>query len=201
MNTRKLHRKHKSKHQINFYSRKNGCHVWCESNLERNFALSLEFDGNVICYTTQPGTINVHGRSYTPDFLVMYKSKPAEFIEVKMFSVIDGDDEFTRKFQLNHSAIKQALRLNLVLKTDIDLRKVNLSTLDKLYRFLDVDIRHIYIDEDFPEYTSIAKLAMYLEKNAMGSIHEAWAMVAQKVYAPVEYSNLSYESEIVRTGY
>lgn len=200
MATRKLFRKHKSNHTIHFYSRKNGCHIWCETFLERNYALSLEFDDEVKCYTSQPDSIMVHGRRYTPDFLVVYKSKPAEFVEVKINDIVKRDKNFENTFSLNRTAIMELTRLNLVLKTDVDIRKVNITTLDRLYRFVDVNITNLKHIGEFPRQTSLADLAEYLDSKSLGGIVDAWALVAQKVYSPDDHSDFGYESMLTLNG-
>lgn len=77
-----------------FYSLKNQCHCWCESMLERDALLLMEFDDDIVAYKTQPISIqykDLQGnvRRYTPDYLFKRKSDGAfGFREVKMAAFV-----------------------------------------------------------------------------------------------------------------
>ncbi|WP_428035993.1 Tn7 transposase TnsA N-terminal domain-containing protein [Amphritea sp.] len=74
---------------LTFWSLKNDCAFFIESQLELHFALQLEFDDNVKSYETQPfkTTYSVSGkkRTYTPDFAVVNLNNETFIIEVKPY--------------------------------------------------------------------------------------------------------------------
>jgi hypothetical protein len=74
-------------HIVHFPSLKNGRVVVCESRLEADFALGLEFDQSIESYLPQPEKISVWvdsvAQSYTPDFRVLCLDGTLRLIEVK----------------------------------------------------------------------------------------------------------------------
>lgn len=67
--------------RVRFYSAKMKRIVWCESELEMSFCLSLEFDKEVESYREQPEKFELI--NYVPDFLVEYRGAKKVFYEVK----------------------------------------------------------------------------------------------------------------------
>ncbi|WP_107504037.1 TnsA endonuclease N-terminal domain-containing protein [Metapseudomonas resinovorans] len=71
---RKLTKGHYGRYLVCFPSRKNACQVICESLLEADYCLHLEYAEEVVAYFAQPETMSflVDGKTvtYTPDFLV-----------------------------------------------------------------------------------------------------------------------------------
>ncbi len=74
-------------HIVHFPSLKNGRVIVCESRLEADFALGLEFDRSVSSYLPQPKTIDVAVgsalHSYTCDFEAIHLAAPTKYWEVK----------------------------------------------------------------------------------------------------------------------
>lgn len=83
---RNLLRCHYGKNLIFFPSRKNHCQVVCESLLEADYCLILEFDQCVTKYQCQPEAVNFieSGKTinYTPDFLVN-TDEESFYVEIK----------------------------------------------------------------------------------------------------------------------
>lgn len=68
--TRNIRKGMSGKRVVFFPSVKNKALMPCESRLEADNCLELEFNDSVLCYQTQPFTFNLGGRnSYTPDTL------------------------------------------------------------------------------------------------------------------------------------
>jgi len=81
-----------------FPSALNGRCIGCESRLEQEFYLKLEFDRNVCSYEEQPfkisGEIGDKKVSYTPDCLINYRDgRPDRFVEIKYQNELDNNDE------------------------------------------------------------------------------------------------------------
>jgi len=95
MNNKQLPKGTWSKSIRYFYSMKNRTRFWCESLLERDALLQLEFDDGIEAYKAQPMSftyknINEKESRYTPDQLVKMKSdKSFIFREVKVGSRVD----------------------------------------------------------------------------------------------------------------
>ncbi|AMO77689.1 TnsA endonuclease N-terminal domain-containing protein [Pseudomonas sp. R3.Fl] len=83
---RNVTRCHYGKNVVFFPSRKNNCQVICESVLEADYCLLLEFDKQVLDYRSQPETLTLldDGETfiYTPDFCVN-SSEELFYVEVK----------------------------------------------------------------------------------------------------------------------
>ncbi|WP_169303169.1 TnsA endonuclease N-terminal domain-containing protein [Thalassotalea mangrovi] len=140
MKPRLIPSRHRSNPIINFFSHKNGCHMWCETYLEEKHALTLEFDNSVRSYTSQPGSLLINGKRYTPDFLVDYHSGKAEWHEVKHSGVIKRTPDFKKTFRLNRIGLLEAFKIKLKLFTEEHLENFNIGVLKELYRFKAVDV-------------------------------------------------------------
>ncbi|WP_322616779.1 hypothetical protein [Pseudomonas sp. BIC9C] len=85
--TRSFSRSHFGKHIVLFPSHKNKIQIICESRLEADYCIRLEFDNNVKRYFPQPVTTKfwVTGKviHYTPDFFVRTHDHTDYFAEVK----------------------------------------------------------------------------------------------------------------------
>ncbi|WP_339351063.1 hypothetical protein [uncultured Alteromonas sp.] len=178
---RRKHSKHRSKHTINFFSEKNGCHMWCESFLERRFALHCEFDESVECYSTQPEHFSVFGKRYTPDFLVQYKSGLAEYVEVKNSSYMD--DDFFLKHKKRKLVIYETTRLDLVLISEEDFNKIESENYELLRQYRDIDTTAL-IDEinRLPKRLTLSMLEKAMGKISGTTRAHAWALVAKQHY-------------------
>lgn len=87
----------KGRHLIEFYSKKNNCHVWFASFLERSFGQMLEFEKNVFSYSSQPESfLTGVKKRYTPDLLAASISGNAAYFEVKHHKFLN--DYFWERF-------------------------------------------------------------------------------------------------------
>lgn len=198
MKTRNQHNKHRSKFIIKFYSQKNSSHIWCESHLERCHALTLEFNDNVECYTSQPGSISVRGKRYTPDFLVVYFNQQPEFHEVKHSGIIQKTPDFYTNFSLRRTELMQLSQYDLKLFTEKDVHSQHVTTLDALYRFRTVDLKHINELDNLPERTSLGELINWLHESELGTHVDAWALIAQKHYSLDNFKEIDNQSNLTR---
>ncbi len=85
--SRNIKNGHFGKHIVYFPSLKNSRQIVCESKLEADFCLLLEFDQSIISYHPQPITIStVVGdtrKRYTPDFLIKRRYQKDLYVEIK----------------------------------------------------------------------------------------------------------------------
>ncbi|WP_416311297.1 TnsA endonuclease N-terminal domain-containing protein [Pseudomonas sp. W03] len=83
---RNVARYHYGKNVVLFPSRKNNCQVICESMLEADYCILLEYDTQVLKYQSQPETLTLidFGEKliYTPDFSVE-ANEELFYVEVK----------------------------------------------------------------------------------------------------------------------
>ena len=170
----------RNKYVFNFYSNKNFCHIWCESVLESNYALSLEFDSSVTSYCSQPEHFDVYGKRYTPDFLVQYKSGLCEYIEVKHTCYMD--EFFFRKHTLRQECVYALTKCTLKLISEKDIHVVAVNNLRMLKRYLDISVIHL-----LEKVGSRKTITFEHLKNAVKKIHnatpvDAWALVAQQYF-------------------
>lgn len=111
-----------------------------ESSLEQDFLTLLEFDADVLRYGVQPLTLRWRDRygrrrTYTPDVLVEYRSRPPRLFEVKPRAVLRRDWEQLRpKFRHAVSAAK-ANKWRFKLVTDHEIRTPYLGNARFLLRF------------------------------------------------------------------
>ena len=128
-----------------FYSLKNQSYCWCESMLERDALLVMEFDDDIERYKTQPVSIqykNAFGKvcRYTPDSLFKRKSSGGfVFREIKMSNRVN--EELKAKFALINRQIMKSYDSRLEIITDSEIRVGNrIDNLKVLYSYRRVDI-------------------------------------------------------------
>lgn len=91
--SRRLTKGRPGKRIVMFASRKNGCMMPCESRLEADNCLRLEFDEQVHQYRTQPFTIQMRGGlTYTPDSVQLLRSGEVVVTEVKFSGALQNPD-------------------------------------------------------------------------------------------------------------
>lgn len=119
----------------------NGRCIGCESRLEQEFYLKLEFDRTVRKYEEQPLVIKgeVDGKkiSYTPDCLVYYlDGKPNRLVEIKFQSELDEHDaNLEARLSLGRSYAKEnGLEFEVV--TEVQIRDAALDNYRLIYRFV-----------------------------------------------------------------
>ncbi|MFY0670159.1 MAG: hypothetical protein JXQ95_19160 [Alteromonas stellipolaris] len=178
---KRKHSKHRSKHTINFFSEKNDCHMWCESFLERKYALHCEFDESVERYCSQPEYFSVFGQRYTPDFLVQYKSGHAEYVEVKHSSYMD--DDFFLKHKKRKISIYEMLQLDLILVSEKDFNAVESENYERLRQYRNIDTTALISEiGHLPKRLTLKKLEKLIEKKSGTTRAHAWALVAKQHY-------------------
>jgi len=181
MNGRSKKTIHRSKHTINFYSYKNNCHVWCESFLEQDYALSLEFDEHVKNYATQPEFFSVYGRRYTPDFLVEYTSGYAEYVEVKHTAFMD--EEFFNKHDLRKEVIFTFNGLNLMLISELELSPVAVHNYELLASYKQLNVTDLLpMLQNLPKVLTFTRLEKFISKIKGYTRAHAWALVAHEFF-------------------
>lgn len=118
----------------------NGRCIGCESRLEQEFYLKLEFDRTVRKYEEQPfkisGEVDGNKISYTPDCLINYlNGQPDRFVDVKFQSEVDEHDKgMEARFTLARNyAIENGLVFDVV--TDVLIRDTALDNYRLIYRF------------------------------------------------------------------
>lgn len=128
-----------------FYSLKNQSYCWCESMLERDALLVMEFDDDIERYKTQPISMqykNALGKvcRYTPDSLFKRKSS-GEFVfrEVKMSNRVNEDLKV--KIALINRQIMRSYASRLEIITDGEIRVgKRIDNLKLLYSYRRVDV-------------------------------------------------------------
>jgi hypothetical protein len=149
MKTKQLEKGRWSKSIIYFYSIKNKTRFWCESNLERDALLLLEFDDSVEAYKAQPlsiahTSINQKPARYTPDQLIRRQGEKYFFREVKPESKVD--DALKQKIAHLNEHTMNAYSAPLEIITDAEIRVgANISNLNILYSYKRVCIDHVDI--------------------------------------------------------
>jgi len=130
-----------------FNSLKNANSQWCESLLERNYLLSLEFDDDVLAYKSQPLSIvysNALGKDkrYTPDVLVRFKTND-QLIEVKHADHVS--EQVLRKLRLvnkHHYRLNRPL-VSIVTNADFS-HGETITNLVLLYNYKKVSIERCH---------------------------------------------------------
>ena len=169
-----------------FSSLKNGNTQWCESLLERDYLLSLEYDDDVIRYLSQPASIvyedlNGKPKRYTPDTLLRTKSgdslsevKPSKFITLELE---DKVRHINRHLCQNNSP-----EINIV--TDDNIRIGDrMKNLYFLYNYRQINIDQCYNSvlmtqiRDGIKYEDLLKLTDRMEEQQVISI----AMIAHGI--------------------
>jgi len=95
--TRKLAKQSPVKKTTTFWSLKNDCAMFIESEMELDLAILYEFEDNVVSYSTQPftteyETLSGKKRKYTPDFMIKNKQGQTILIEVKPFRKTESEE-------------------------------------------------------------------------------------------------------------
>lgn len=195
---RRKHSKHRSKHTINFFSEKNDCHLWCESFLERKYALHCEFDESVERYCTQPEYFSVYGKRYTPDFLIQYKSGLSEYIEIKHSYYMSED--FFLKHKQRKRIIYETTRLDLILLSEKDFNRIESENYELLRQYRDIDTA-LLIDEisRLPNRLTLSKLEKAIGKISGTTRAHAWALVAKQHYHFDVTKPLNADSVLMRS--
>lgn len=121
--TRKLPKSSLVKQLIQFPSLKNRRALFCESRLERDALIELEFDKSVERYVTQPGSYawDYQGktRRYTPDILKQCKGE-FTLVEVKPASKLDKPEQAAKYAALQQQfRERQGIELTLLTCADI----------------------------------------------------------------------------------
>lgn len=98
--------------------------IVCESDLERDCAIIVSLNPEVVRIDSQPQTfdLGIYGE-YTPDFLVTYKSLPPSYIEAKP-DVFAQEPETWEKILAAHRYFKSK-GVVYELMTDLDIEKKN----------------------------------------------------------------------------
>ena len=197
MKGKRKHNKHRSRHIINFYSDKNGCHIWCESFLESTYALHLEFDESVACYASQPEFFSVHGRRYTPDFEVLYKSGYSEYVEVK--NSLFMDDEFFEIHKLRKRFIYDLTKRELRVVSELDFNDIETENYKILKRYRTVNVSELVPKTHIlPKKLPLSKLEKWVEKIDGATKAHAWALVANQYFHFNVFEPLGSESLLMR---
>lgn len=131
MNNKLSANKHRGRHVYRIYSRKNKASLKTESYLECRFARVLEIDPCVVAFAAQPESLHIklNNKSlrYTPDFLVRYLDRPAEYIEVHSSDRLTP--EFIERVELFSAYVQDQAGCSIVIKTEQDLPLLNDSNL------------------------------------------------------------------------
>ena len=197
MLTRKLDKTSRVKPTIAFYSRKNRAMMLCESRLEVDALLQLEFDDNVLKYVTQPCSVTYQNRNppqrYTPDVLVAYRDGTYKFVEVKPFDK-SIKPKFDAKFLRLQSYFLEEIGHPLGLITDKEIRVgKSAANLRLLYRFIDVNA-------DEKTMKKVLRKAKALDTPTVASIENIFASYGQNVacaWGLVANQKLTYNNKIL----
>jgi hypothetical protein len=161
---RKLPRTSRIMNISHFYSVKNRKAIYCESKIERDALLTLEFDGNIDAYTSQPFSItyelNDKEVRYTPDTLVQTHSGDFYLIEVKPFYAFQLEknmQKFAHLQSLFHEKYQRELRLMSCRDIYID---VQIPNLDVLYRFKRLKVTQ-EVEQLFKELPNLIDSTIY----------------------------------------
>ena len=151
---------------------KNLARFWCESLLERDALLALEFDEAVESYKAQPVSfaytaINGKPARYTPDQLVKFKDdRGYQFREIKMAKRID--DALQEKMAWIRRHINDACGAGLEIVTDEDIRLGDsIFNMNMLYPYKRVFINRpevAKIKKGMPQDISFSELKEYIRR-------------------------------------
>jgi hypothetical protein len=173
---------HRGNGSNKFYGHKINSHVWYESNNERNRFLMLEFDENVISYSTQPETFDVYGIEYSPDILVHTKRNGDYYEEVKGDYYLKKDD-FEERFKLQKKCVKALSRLPLHLVTESEIKKAPLRTLNRLNKYQRQDInKGIEIKELPTKPILFSQLQDIVCSKFNANIGDVWTLFSHSVF-------------------
>ena len=196
--SKRRYEKHKGDGSNKFYSNKVNSHLWCGSNNERNRLLMLEFDDNVISYSTQPEVFSVFGIDYYPDILVHTKRNGDYYEEVKgdNFLKVEG---FYERFELQKRCIKALSGLSLNLVTESEIQEAPLCTLNRLNKYQRQDInKHIDIKKLPSKPVLFSQLQNIIFSNFNANIGDVWTLLAHSVFTFDFQSELTPNSLVWR---
>lgn len=187
---RKLEKTSRVKPTIAFYSYLNSAMMFCESKLEMDGLMKLEFDETVESYVTQPASYayRFNGRltRYTPDVLVKYKDGRYVFVEIKPFAKTQSE-RFIAKFNRLTLMFNDVIGHPFELWTCRDIRKAKrIPNLEQLYVFLneslDDDI-NLLVLKDLNKVPNICVSRVEDVVAEYGqSPHYAWSMIAHQLF-------------------
>lgn len=124
------------KHITHFPSEKNRTTIVCESELEADFCIWLEYDAEVVAYAAQPGTfafaVTGTATHYTPDFEVTYSTGEIKYFEVKPDHVLQNTLYLTKMNVFRALAEQEGYGFRLVTERDIRIQP-KLHNLQNLY--------------------------------------------------------------------
>jgi len=139
MKKKELKRRHWHQPTLHFSSQKNRNVQWCESKLEQDYLLYLEFDEEVARYQSQPLSFVYHNDKgllsrYTPDVLVERVGGTLVFVEVKPFSRLNR--HLRRHFSSLNLRIHGRYNVPLLVVTDDQFRTgLAIDNMRYLYTF------------------------------------------------------------------
>ena len=145
--TRKLTKGRSGKRIVFFPSRKNNALMPCESRLEADNCLDLEFDSSVVAYRTQPFTIDLGAKkSYTPDSIHENKLGDIVVREVKFSGALANEELLDRLDKIRSILSKASIEFIVLTENNLQLPpKIN------NYKFL-YRCSHQKYDEMLIEY-------------------------------------------------
>lgn len=187
---RKLEKTSRVKPTIAFYSYLNSAMMFCESKLEMDALMKLEFDDSVESYVTQPTSYayHVNGRltRYTPDILVKYKDGHFVFVEVKPFAKSQSK-RFIAKFHRLFQMFNETIGHPFELWTCRNIRKEKrIQNFEQLYVFLnealddDINARVLKDLKKVPDIRVSHVESVVAEYGQ--SPHYAWSMIAHQLF-------------------
>lgn len=178
---RKLVTRSKLTKIISFSSIKCGELMYCESTLERDRLLHLEFDNEVTYYEAQPDTFPYEmdsGRTseYTPDICV-HRGDQSHIEEIKPDKLYQKPKTFRKYAAINRMFLMKGTDFRII--TDVDIYSgYNVQNYLFLYRFLGEPIPHSLLNKFQSEFASFHC-----------SLCEIRALLSEKKF-PVYTSNL-----------
>ena len=182
---RKLARTSRVRPSIKYYSRKAVSLNYCESILEMDGCLRLEFDDSVQRFLTQPFSLKliINNRlvRYTPDILIEFVDGSYALVEVKPSKKIKEKKlasklETIRNFCLNELGIP----FHILTEKEIHQGKY-IANLQQLYPFKDIKISEAFskkAEESLQSPFTVSALEELCIQKNKNSKH-AWAMIAQ----------------------
>lgn len=120
--SRKLTKGRSGKRIVFFPSRKNDALMPCESRLEADNCLDLEFDKSIELYRTQPITINLGGsESYTPDSI--HKDELGNIIvrEVKFSGALQKENLVDRLTRIRNIFEQEGFQFHVLTEKNLQL--------------------------------------------------------------------------------
>lgn len=184
------------------HSIKNGRRYWCESLLERDYLLTLEFDPKVDAFLPQPLSIRwwdgTRWRTYTPDNLLWWKDGHREFVEVRPEAKLNPEQRW--KLDQLHHRCRQRFGVPLRLATDREIRAgETVNNLQRLYPYRRFDLS--------PYTEAIADIRSRLPSTTLQALKDeieaqglqgamAFALLAHRVYAWESAEQLSPETHV-----